>query len=260
MNDRARAFLDTHPGAPYAAAVLIVFLWCVGAVLAGEPALDAPDVLPPAVYVVAPDVVEVTVVPPTAPSPEARAAAGLPPAAAAGSVTSTTPFVDESAAAPIRGDARQHGCGLVGITDIGGRTMIIHTRTTWREFHRASRLGKVPTRRQIRRYLAGRTPEGDELAYAAACVRAVLDRPTQLGPDDTLAADLLALVEYAVEQRNARERASRMLHPSNRATLGRLALANPETNPGMCRDLAQCAQTCHRLEQTEAALRDRSTT
>lgn len=138
--------------------------------------------------------------------------------------------------------------------------MIVHNRMTWRAFWRACRAGEVPTWRDISRYISGRTADGEELAFAVGCVRAVLDRPTQITPGETLASDLLDLVALAVEARNARERMSRMLHPSNRATLGRIALADPETNPGMCRTLAQCAQTCHRLEQTEAALRDRSAT
>ena len=133
--------------------------------------------------------------------------------------------------------------------------MIVHQRTTWRQFWKACRAGEVPTWRQISRYIGGRSRDGEELAFATGCVRAVLDRPTQIAAGETLADDLLDLVAYAVELRNARSRA---VHPSARAALARVALADPVTNPGMCRDLAQCAQTCHRLEQAEAALADRS--
>ena len=79
-----REFLDTHPGAPWAALVALIALYCLGAVFVGEPALDAPADLPPARYVVAPAVVEVT------------ASTGTP-AGDVGPVAST-PFVDESAA------------------------------------------------------------------------------------------------------------------------------------------------------------------
>lgn len=109
-----REFLDTHPGAPWAGLVAIVALWCIGQVVAGEPALDAPADLPPAMYVVAPDVVEVTAVPPASlHPPEARASTGLLTPGDVGPVTSTTPFVDELAAAQ-RTSAGTHGSTAAG--------------------------------------------------------------------------------------------------------------------------------------------------
>jgi hypothetical protein len=121
--------------------------------------------------------------------------------------------------------------------------MMSRNRLSWRGFIRACQLDGTPPPEHLAGYLSGRGPEDQTLVDAIECVRAVLDRPARLAPGDTLTGDILDLIAMAVEGRNARERLSRSLHPSH---------------PAMCRTLAACAQMCHRAEQAEAALADRT--
>lgn len=100
--DRWREFVEFHPGAPWAALVALVVLVIIGQTVAGEPGLAPAETLPPAVYVVAPVVVEARAVPPASPSPLARPSTGTTPAGDVGSAASATPIVDDPTAAPSR--------------------------------------------------------------------------------------------------------------------------------------------------------------
>jgi hypothetical protein len=105
-----REFVEFHPGAPWAGLVALVALVIIVQSVAGPPGLAPAETLPPAQYVVAPVVVEATAVPPASPSPSARPSTGAS-AGDVGPVASTTPFVDDPTAAPIR---ETHGSTAAG--------------------------------------------------------------------------------------------------------------------------------------------------